>query len=206
MQTNSTLPDPGATTRPWVGPDPTALAAIQRRLGHTFRLNRLFAASLVYASARFERLEHLGDAVWHLAVAQYLYGEYPSFTPHHLTQLRTVVENGHTQADLARQLGLDAALQGKRPELPLTLNDTVLGRAFEALVGALYFDLGANISRVSAVLRPWYEPLVTAEVQRDPANYGLACALIAEPVAPPGGFARIVMHGQPLLVSQHLTV
>jgi ribonuclease III len=96
-----------------------------------------------------ERLEFLGDAVLGIVVAEKLYSDFPDRDEGFLTRTRSKLVNGPTLADFARLLGLGrllllsphmAGAEGRD-------NPTILADAFEALVGALYLDLGFEAAR-----------------------------------------------------------
>lgn len=86
-----------------------------------------------------ERLEYLGDSVLSTIVAEYLFQKYPSQNEGFLTKMRSKIVKRKTLNDLAHQMGLDMILssysQGK-------LSKSMLGNAFEALVGAIYLEKG----------------------------------------------------------------
>ncbi len=90
-----------------------------------------------------ERLEYLGDAVLGLAVAEYLYREYPDMEGG-LTRFRDVLVSNNILTGTARQLGIEKYLRlgctTTRDEL--ANRDNILADAFEALIGAIYLDLG----------------------------------------------------------------
>ena len=101
-----------------------------------------------------ERLEFLGDAVLDLLVADMLYRKFPQVDEGELTQLRAALVKTDSLAQLAMNLRLGAYLRighgeelsGGRERL------TILCRAFEAVIGALYLDQG--MSAVVDFVRP----------------------------------------------------
>lgn len=96
-----------------------------------------------------ERLEFLGDAVLGLAVAEKLYAAFPDKDEGYLTRTRAKLVNGPTLADFARLLGLGKLLL-LSPHLSgaeARDNPTILADAFEALIGAIYLDLGFEPAR-----------------------------------------------------------
>lgn len=90
-----------------------------------------------------ERLEFLGDAVLELAVTQYLYNHYlePEGV---LTNWRSAIVRGKSLSDEAKILHLDELLLTSRGEAKNTgkAKDLLLANTFEALIGAIYLDLG----------------------------------------------------------------
>jgi ribonuclease-3 len=87
-----------------------------------------------------ERLEFLGDAVLDSIVAHYLYNKYPMLPEGELTKMKSkVVRRGHLN-EIGATLGLAELLQlnlGKQE-----MHDSIMGNAFEALIGAIYLDQG----------------------------------------------------------------
>jgi len=86
-----------------------------------------------------ERLEFLGDAILSSVVADYLYKKYPSDDEGFLTKMRSKIVKRDTLNDVGDKLGLDLLLK----ELNATrLSKSMLGNAVEALIGAIYLELG----------------------------------------------------------------
>lgn len=87
-----------------------------------------------------ERLEFLGDAVLDLIISEYLYVLYPKYQEGELTRLRSAIVNRKTlnllakRIDLAEQIKTEVDLKMPGVSLP--------GNALEALIGAVYLDLG----------------------------------------------------------------
>lgn len=93
-----------------------------------------------------ERLEFLGDAVLDLLVADMLYRKFPRVDEGELTQLRAALVKTESLAKLAANLRLGEYLRighgeemsGGRERL------TILCRAYEAVVGAIFLDQGMS--------------------------------------------------------------
>ncbi len=128
------------------------LAALQNRLGYTFRDVQLLECALTHKSYanemglphHYERMEFLGDAVLELIVSTYLYSMYPAAHEGQLSKLRACLVSAETFAALARELELGALLQLGRGEARSGGRDknSLLAAALEAVVGALYLDGG----------------------------------------------------------------
>jgi ribonuclease-3 len=89
----------------------------------------------------YERLEFMGDAVFNMIVTKYIYIKYPDKDEGVLTRLRSKIIRGDTCASFSRKLGLDRYILisvGKVGEI----NKSILEDVFEALVGAMFEDLG----------------------------------------------------------------
>lgn len=92
-----------------------------------------------------ERLEYLGDAILSAVIADYLFHKYPFKDEGFLTQMRSkFVSRAHLNK-LSLKLGIDALI--------MTEGDTgnvyrsMGGDAFEAMVGAIYLDMGYRFTR-----------------------------------------------------------
>jgi ribonuclease III len=130
------------------------LADLQARLGVSFRNPDLLAQALVHGSylnetalpgvVSNERLEFLGDAVLDLAVAVWLYREFPDAGEGELTRRRVRLVRGTTLAKVAAGIGLGEFLKLSRGEQTGggRAKPRNLAGAFEAVIAALYLDQG----------------------------------------------------------------
>ena len=137
-----------ASTQPSAG-----LAELSARIGHDFDDWGLLDRALAHRSwcaetpgaISNERLEFLGDAVLGWAIADIVYHRYP-VAEGQLTDLRKSVVNAIALAEVAREIGLgDHVLLG-RGEAAAGGSDkpSILSDAFEAVLGAVYLDGGAD--------------------------------------------------------------
>ena len=94
-----------------------------------------------------ERLEFLGDAVLGSVVAEVLFKMYPYEDEGFLTELRSKIVNRNNLNQLARKLGFDQLIQYDNRMVNSTRQGSLLGDAFEALVGAVYLDKGYDFTR-----------------------------------------------------------
>jgi ribonuclease III len=90
-----------------------------------------------------ERLEFLGDAVLELISTEYLYKNY-EHSEGELTNFRSALVNYKMLSDIARRLNLEQHLLMSRGEAKDTgrARQVILANCIEALIGALYLDLG----------------------------------------------------------------
>lgn len=97
-----------------------------------------------------ERLEFLGDAVLGFVTAEHLFHEFPEYDEGFLTRLRAKIVNGQALADFATALGMGPLilLSDNMDQSGGRENPTILADAFEALIGALYLDLGEEAARI----------------------------------------------------------
>jgi ribonuclease III len=95
-----------------------------------------------------ERLEFLGDAVLGSVIAEVLFKMYPYQDEGFLTEMRSKIVNRANLNQLAKKLGLDELLEydSKMVSYP-SKQSSLLGDAFEALIGAIYLDKGYNFTK-----------------------------------------------------------
>jgi len=92
-----------------------------------------------YALQNNERLEYLGDAVLGTIVAEYLFKKYPNADEGFLTKMRSKIVKRKSLNKVGEKMGLDIFLAEYNPT---RLSRSMLGNAVEALVGAVYLELG----------------------------------------------------------------
>ncbi|MBI2195892.1 MAG: ribonuclease III [Candidatus Levybacteria bacterium] len=99
-----------------------------------------------------ERLEFLGDSIISFIVSEFLYKKYPQFNEGELTNLRSLLVNTESLAEVAHGLNFGKLLRLSKGEEQLKgrENKSLLADSFEAYVGALFIDQG--ISSVSSFL------------------------------------------------------
>lgn len=98
-----------------------------------------------------ERLEFLGDAVLSLIVSEYLYREFPQATEGELSKQKATIVSRPVLGKRALEMGFgEMILLGRGEEQSGgRTRPVLLGSALEAVVGALYLELGA------AKITPW---------------------------------------------------
>ena len=96
-----------------------------------------------------ERLEFLGDAVLELISTHFLYVTYPESHEGELTAFRAALVNAVTLSDVASALGMNDYLLLSKGEAKDTgrARQILLANAFEAVVGAIYLDLGYDAAK-----------------------------------------------------------
>lgn len=111
---------------------------------HALRHRSLFRGLQTDGTESNERLEFLGDAVLGTITAEVLYRRFPDRAEGLLTRTRATLVNGKALAGYATAIGLDAlVLMSENMEASDgRQNPTILADAFEAVVGAVYLDLG----------------------------------------------------------------
>jgi len=104
----------------------------------------LFQQALTHSSAAKhtksnERLEFLGDSILGTIVAEYLFGILPNKDEGVLTQVRSRMVSRNQLNKLAVKLGIDKILT---TDIKGNISYTLYGDAFEALIGAMYLEIG----------------------------------------------------------------
>lgn len=140
------------------------LDALQERLGYRFADSALLSRALIHRSLvnetaladvdSNERLEFLGDAALGLVVTEFLYERFPQKLEGDLSVLRAALVNLDSLAECAEALNLGAYIVTGGGEI-LTGRRSVLGRCYEALLGAVFLDGGLGV--VGGLLTPWLE-------------------------------------------------
>ena len=136
--------------------DSRLLIRLQEDLGYSFADPTLLLRCLTHVS--FERregtdhnetLEFLGDAVLNLAISDLLMRRYPNKKEGDLSRMRASLVNSVILAEKAIGLELGKLLRiGKGEERSGGRNkESILGAAFEAVLGGIYFDGGYEAAR-----------------------------------------------------------
>ena len=94
-----------------------------------------------------ERLEFLGDAVLGSVVAEVLFKLYPYEDEGFLTELRSKIVSRVNLNQLGRKLGFDKLIEFDNRALNTQRQGSLLGDAFEALIGAVYLDKGYDFTK-----------------------------------------------------------
>ena len=102
-----------------------------------------------FALGHNERLEFLGDAVVELVVTEHLYHNYEN-PEGDLTNWRASLVNADMMAGICESLGVDDYLylsRGESKDAKSKARRYILANAFEAIIGAIYLDLGWESSK-----------------------------------------------------------
>jgi ribonuclease-3 len=121
-----------------VGTKVNNLAIYQKAFTHKSALKRY----TLYES--FETLEFMGDSVLGFLVTKFLFDKYESRQEGFLTKARTKLVRGNMLASIARRLELEKwiLMDEKGIRNGWNTNEKVLEDTLEALIGAIYLDLG----------------------------------------------------------------
>jgi ribonuclease-3 len=140
------------------------LAAFCDRLGHRFANPELLRRAVTHGSvssptrADNQRLEFLGDRVLGLVMAEALLGADSTATEGQIAPRYNRLVRRETCAEVARQIGLGAALRIGRSEMISggRRKEALLADAMEAVIAAIYLDAGWDTAR-ARVLALWGE-------------------------------------------------
>lgn len=150
----------------------SAVAGLERRLGHSFADRALLERALTHSSVGRgapdnERLEFLGDRVLALLMSEALLEQETGADAGQLSKRLHVLVNRETCAEVARGLGVGPALRLPGGETRRGARDQTrfLADACEALIGALYLDAGLDAAR-AVVLAAWAPHLAAPHDER----------------------------------------
>jgi len=91
-----------------------------------------------------ERLEYLGDAIISMVVADYLYKKYPDKSEGYLTKLRSNIVSRKNLNYYGEQINIEPLIDYKRGN---NIYKSLLGNVIEAIIAAVYIDLGYKKAR-----------------------------------------------------------
>jgi ribonuclease-3 len=125
-----------------------------------------------------ERLEYLGDAILSALVADYLFKRYPYKEEGFLTEMRSKMVNRQQLNDIALKMGLKKITLFNKTDGSLKVSQ-IFGNTLEALVGAIYLDLGykkANKWVLEYIILPhmFVDDLENLEINHKNKLYGWA--------------------------------
>ena len=127
---------------------------LEQMIGYTFRDPQMLLTAMCHSSYANEhrqkqmhdneRLEFLGDAVLEIASSDFLFHQYPQMPEGKLTKLRASIVCEPTLALCAREIHLEQhLLLGKGEEhTGGRYRDSIVSDAMEALIGAIYLEIG----------------------------------------------------------------
>jgi len=128
----------------------TARQQLQDKIGYQFKdlawLNEAMThPSITSNRANNQRLEFLGDRVINLIIADAIFEQVTKAREGMMTRLYADCVDNSTMAELAKDIGLDEAIEAQ--DTALTTSHKGLADALEALVGAIWRDAGLEAAR-----------------------------------------------------------
>ncbi|RYZ28658.1 MAG: ribonuclease III [Chitinophagaceae bacterium] len=127
--------------------DPSFKKQLKGVLGYAPGNLSLYKTALTHRSVKDsidennERLEYLGDAILSALVADYLFKRYPYKGEGFLTEMRSKMVNRQQLNDIALKMGLKKVTAFNKSDSSLK-SSQIFGNTLEALVGAIYLDIG----------------------------------------------------------------
>jgi len=122
-----------------------------------------------------ERLEFLGDAVLELVVTDELFKKYPTKSEGELTAVRASIVNTKSLSETALKLHMGDFLLLSKGEARSTgrARSYILANTFEAVVGAIYTDLGYEAARafIERNLFEKIEPVINNKLWVDSKSF-----------------------------------
>ena len=149
---------------------PDDLRPLEESLGLRFRDPATLVRALTHRSylhehpeagaATNERLEFLGDAIFHFVVADELFHRYPEAPEGQLTAMRAAVVCSPGLAAIAEQLALAGYVRVSRGEATIDGRgrQSILADTLEAVVAAVYVDAG--LPAADALVRRLVAPYI----------------------------------------------
>jgi len=135
------------------------IAILEKKLNIKFKNQDLLIQAFVHRSYlnenpdfhlyQNERLEFLGDAVLELVVTEELYKDYPDESEGELTNWRASLVNSKILSRIAKELNFGDFLllsKGQSKEAGKA-RSYILANAFEAVIGAIYLDIGYDTAK-----------------------------------------------------------
>lgn len=146
-------------------PNKQLLLQLEHLLGYTPRHLPYYQLALMHRSKieelaqNNERLEFLGDAILGSIVAEYLFKKYPYQSEGYLTELRSRIVRRETLNNVAVRMGLQKLVQYNQNDRGLSRSH-IFGNALEALIGAVYLDVGFAKTRhfiFNQIIKPYID-------------------------------------------------
>ncbi len=172
---------------------------LEKKLGFSFKNKDILTQALVHRSflnehpsfhlGHNERLEFLGDAVLELIVTEHLYNNLPDLAEGDMTNIRASLVNSQRLAETGKELGLDKFLflsKGETKDTNKKAKQYILANAFEAVIGALFLDLGYACAKkfVAAHLLSKLQYILDNSLYNDPKTQFQEIAQEKENVTP----------------------
>jgi ribonuclease-3 len=151
------------------------ITELEKSLGYQFKNEKLITEALTHRSYskefNNERLEFLGDAVMDLIVGEYLFFLFPDKEEGFLSKLRAALVNEESFTKLAKELNLGKFLKLSNAEENNGGREkpSILSSAFEAVMGALYLEVGFDKTKEIALklLKKVYPVINPDELLKD---------------------------------------
>jgi len=138
----------------FLSPDRHLTHALRKMLGivphnlHNFKLAFQHRSLFPDLAENNERLEFLGDAVLDLIVTEYLFQRYPLKDEGFITRMRSKIVNRKYLNRLGHLLGIEELMIYNKSSINIKSGyHSLPGNTLEALIGAVYLDIGYEKTR-----------------------------------------------------------
>lgn len=118
------------------------------------------------AHKNYERLEFLGDSVLGSIISCHLFAAYPEANEGFLTQMKSKIVNRKNLNKLGDELHLVRLIRNYSS----TLSENISGNLFEALIGAIYLDVGYEVCQ-KIVLEKMFTPAEINKLEKKIVSY-----------------------------------
>ena len=134
--------------------------------------HKSFANEAVEHVEHNERFEFLGDAVLDLVIAEALMLAHPALPEGDLSQRRAALVSSRSLSQVANELSLGEALRLGRGEERTAgrSKESLLADAFEAVIGAVYLDLGLAVAK-QFILKHFADRVAREDVRTVDVDY-----------------------------------
>ncbi len=162
------------------------LSKLEQKIKITFKNRNFLLEALTHRSylnenpswgiPHNERLEFLGDAVLELIVTENLFVKFPDYSEGQLTSFRAALVNYQTMALVSKDLDLDNFILLSRGEKKDNgrAREVILANAIEAVIGAIYLDVGYDESKKfieKFLIEKNLERIIKGELYKDPKSH-----------------------------------
>lgn len=125
-----------------------------------FDMNNFYSSMCHYSSCitnkkSYERLEFLGDTIFHMIISKYIYDRFPDEDVGLMTKIRISIEKGITMTNFCEILGLDKFVIKSNL---IKINKHIKEDIFESFVAAFYLTFGlyhTNILIINILEEHW---------------------------------------------------
>lgn len=144
------------------------LKELEKKLGYKFTNPALLEMALShssYAKERrlahsYERLEFLGDSVFNMVIATYLYAKFPHANEGKLSKIKSMMVSKQSLLEVAKILSLEDYILVGNAQTPADTNlssrerENILADCAEAVIGAIYLDSDVEVCR-NFLIKKW---------------------------------------------------
>lgn len=157
------------------------LAKVQSIIGYRFNDQNLLALALTHRSytnnselvnESNERMEFLGDSVLGLLIAEQLFADHPDWHEGELTQMKALLVNETTLAEIGKDIGLNQHiyLSTEEEKSGGAERSSIVSDAMESVMAAVYLDGGIEAAK-KFILRVIYSRKEMISADSSQRNY-----------------------------------